>query len=181
MAKVKYEDARLLLQLYDLRRESLLRRARQWFLGQFNAYNWEEYQRKYIQGSEEERMVRMVTSYWNMASSIVRSGAIDEQLFFQNSGELLLVWDKVKPWIDGARMEVRPSYLRTLESVAEDYRDWRDKMNIKYAIKRKRPIVVAPPVAAYGEPPVSAEPIEKRKRGRPPKKRPRGRPRKRKR
>jgi hypothetical protein len=180
MAKAKYEDARILLQLYDLRREALLRRARQWFLGQFSAYNWEEYQQKFPPGSEEERMIRMVTSYWNMAASIVRSGAIEETLFFQNSGEMLHVWDKVKPWIDGARAEVRPSYLRTLETVAENYREWANKLNLKYTPKRRRsqPIVVAPSPAVSGEQPIG-EPVVKRKRGRPPKKRTRGRPRKR--
>jgi hypothetical protein len=180
MAKAKYEDARLLLQLYDLRREALLRRARQWYSTQFNAYNWEEYQRKYPKGSEEERMVRMVTSYWSMAASIVRSGAIDETLFFQNSGELLHVWDKAKPWVDGMRMEVRPSYLRILEAVAEDYRAWADKMNQKYAVKRRRtpPVIVASP--ASGEQPQNTSAlVDDRKRGRPPKKRDRGRPKKR--
>jgi len=177
MAKAEYEDARLLLQLYDLRREALLRRARQWFLGQFNAYNWEEYRRKFPQGSEEERMIRMVTSYWNMAASIVRSGAIDEQLFFQNSGEMLQVWDKVKPWVEGARIEVRPSYLINLESVAENYREWLAKINLKYTPKRRRAQNLAV-VSTSSELP-AGEPVEKRKRGRPRKKRLRGRPRKR--
>ncbi|MCX7919909.1 MAG: hypothetical protein N3A72_09970 [bacterium] len=178
MAKAKYEDARLLLQLYDLRREALLRRARQWFLTQFSAYNWEEYQRKYLPGSEEERMIRMVTSYWNMAASIVRAGAIDQQLFFQNNAEMLQVWEKVKPWIEGARMEIRPSYLQTLESVVADYTEWLEKMNAKYAIKRKRTIPTAPVLGVTG-PAEPAEPVLKRKRGRPKKRRPRGRPRKR--
>jgi hypothetical protein len=180
MAKARYEDARLLLQLYDLRREALMRRARQWYSTQFNAYNWEEYQRKYPKGSEEERMVRMVTSYWNMAASIVRSGAIEETLFFQNSGEMLHVWDKVKPWVDGMRMEVRPSYLRTLEAVAEDYRAWAEKMNQKYATRRRRtpPVVIAAP--ASGDQPISSgTPVVDRKRGRPLKRRDRGRPKKR--
>jgi hypothetical protein len=180
MAKAKYEDARLLLQLYDLRREALMRRARHWYMTQFNAYNWEEYQRKYPKGSEEERMVRMVTSYWNMAASVVRSGAIEETLFFQNSGEMLHVWDKAKPWVEGMRIEVRPSYLRTLEAVAEDYRAWANKMNQKYAVKRRRtpPAVVAAP-ATDDQPTSASAPAVERKRPKPSRKRDRSRPKKR--
>ncbi|MFB3895181.1 MAG: hypothetical protein ACE14V_02650 [bacterium] len=181
MAKAKYEDARLLLQLYDLRREALMRRARQWYMTQFNAYNWEEYQRKYPKGSEEERMVRMVTSYWNMAASIVRSGAIEETLFFQNSGEMLVVWDKAKPWVEGMRLEVRPSYLRTLEAVAEDYRAWSNKMNQKYAVKRRRTPPAAVSTSVSGDQSISTSaPAENRKRSRPSKKHDRGRLKKRK-
>jgi hypothetical protein len=35
--------------------------------------------------------MRMVVSYWEMAASIVNRGLIDEEFFFENSGEMVRV------------------------------------------------------------------------------------------
>ena len=83
-----HHDAELLLRLYDLRREEKLRRARAWFVGEFQAQTLEEDQRKHPPGSEESAYTRMTLSYWDMAASIVNYGLIHEQFFFENCGEL---------------------------------------------------------------------------------------------
>jgi hypothetical protein len=42
-------------------------------------------------GKQGERFHAMVVSYWEMAASIVNRGLIDEEFFFENSGEMVRV------------------------------------------------------------------------------------------
>ena len=41
--------------------------------------------------------MRMVGSYWEMVANIVNRGLIDEEFFFQNSGEQWFVWERLSP------------------------------------------------------------------------------------
>ena len=88
-----YEDANLLLRLYELRREERLRKAREWFIKNFHASTMEEFQKLCPLGSKENAFYRMVVSYWEMAASFVTGGILHQSLFAQNSRELLFVWE----------------------------------------------------------------------------------------
>jgi hypothetical protein len=117
-----YEDANLILKLYDLRREETLRKARSWFVGSFAASSTEEMFQKYAFGSQENSYVRMVISYWDMASSFVTSGVLNKELFFKSSGELLIVWEKVRPLTEGMRkMTGNPNAWSNLEQTGKAY------------------------------------------------------------
>jgi hypothetical protein len=123
-----HHDAELLLRLYDLRREEKLRRARAWFVGEFQARTLEEDQRKYPPGSEGSVYTRMTLSYWDMAASVVNHGLIHEQFFFENNGELSIVWDKVRHLIPALReMYKNPHAFENLEKVALRYEEWMEK------------------------------------------------------
>ena len=58
----------------------------------------------------------MVTSYWDMAASLVLNGAIDEQMFTDANGEHLVVFAKLEPFIGEFRTKLgNPTYLASLE------------------------------------------------------------------
>ena len=118
-------DAELLLRLYELRREEKLRRAREWLIGKFQADSVEEFERLYPPGSEENTLFRMAVSYWDMAASLVNHGLIKEDLFFENTGELWLAWEKVRHLAPGIR-EARkiPIAWKNLETLARKYEQW---------------------------------------------------------
>ena len=69
-----FESAQLNLQLYALRREPVLREARSWFLYEFNPESLEEL--RAIVGGDRNASFRMVLGYWDMAASLVTTGAI---------------------------------------------------------------------------------------------------------
>jgi len=118
-------DADLLLRLYDLRREQGLREARDWFIREFRADSMEDVYKRFPFGSKENDSYRMVLSYWEMAASIVNRGLINEELFFENSGELWTVWAKIKHLLPEARsMWKNPKLYRNIESLAEKYEKW---------------------------------------------------------
>jgi hypothetical protein len=74
-----FESATLNLKLFELRRETVLREAREWFLRDFNPETFAELVE--IVSSERNPSFRMVLGYWDMASSLVTAGAIDADAF----------------------------------------------------------------------------------------------------
>jgi hypothetical protein len=117
--KPTYDDANLLLRLYELRREETMRKARQWFAS-FSADDPEHLQKVSTPGSQENAYLRMVMSYWDMAASLVTSGVLHEDLFVQNSGELLFVWEKSRTFITQMRERMKnPKMMKSLETLAQ--------------------------------------------------------------
>jgi hypothetical protein len=117
-----YEDANLILRLYELRRDETLRQARNWFVAKFNAASAEEMMQKYPFGSQENTYTRMVASYWDMVSSFVTSGVLNQELLFQSAGELLIVWEKLRPLAEGMRkLSGNPNSWGNIEKVGNAY------------------------------------------------------------
>ena len=114
-----YEDANLLLRLYELRREEKLRKARDWFIKNFHANTIDEFQKLCPQGSEENAYYRMVSSYWDMAASFVTNGVLHRDLFIQNSRELLFVWIRICDMMPAWRERLKnPSIAKNIETLA---------------------------------------------------------------
>lgn len=117
-----YDDANLILKLYDLRREDELRKARAWFISSFRADSIQEVLEKYPQQSDESRYIRMVVTYWEMVASFLVSGVISHELFFQSGREMLFVWERIRQLTPSARdMFKDPTLYRNLETAAEAF------------------------------------------------------------
>ena len=112
------ESADLILKLYDLRREPVLREARAWVTGpEFLPTTYEEF--GHLAMGEKNAWFRMVVSYWDMAASMVTLGAIDGKMFAAAAGEHLAVYCKVEPFLKQVRDEWGfPDFLQHLETVA---------------------------------------------------------------
>jgi hypothetical protein len=112
----KHESANLILKLYELRREEVMRKARDWYLGEFNPASIDDITAAVM--SEKSGYYRMVVSYWDMAASLVNHGAIDPDMFTEANGEHMVVFAKIEPFIEGIReMSGSPQYLRHLENL----------------------------------------------------------------
>ena len=128
MSQISYDEVNLMLRLYDMRREPRLRQARAWFVENFHPVTPEEMMQKYPQGSEENTYIRMVISYWEMVASIVNRGLIDEEFFFENSGEQWVVWERLKPVVPAFRtMFKNPMVFANLEKHVAAMDRWREK------------------------------------------------------
>jgi hypothetical protein len=128
MSQPTYEDAALVLRLYDLRREDRLRKARAWFTSSFSAASVAEAMEKYPPGSDNNAYYRMVATYWDMAASFVVRGILHEELFFESNGEMLVVWEKMKVFVADLRtVRKNPTLYRNLEKGAVKYVAWLDR------------------------------------------------------
>ncbi len=112
----KTESADLILKLYDLRREATMREARNWMIG-FFPESAAEIMQAMING-ETSSYYRMVTSYWDMAASMVNHGAIDEEMFADTNGEHIIVFSKIEPFLSELRETIgSPKMLASLETL----------------------------------------------------------------
>lgn len=129
----KHEDADLILKLYDLRREKVMRDARTWFFT-FNPEKAEDFLDAMT--SEHSGHYRMVVSYWDMAASLVNNGAIDTQMFNDANGEHLFVYAKVAPFLPALRATSgNPDYLAHLEKLVTAIPDVEEKLaNIRQRV-----------------------------------------------
>lgn len=110
----KQKSAELILKLYDLRREEVMRQARDWFAG-FNPASTDEVVN--AARGEHSAYYRMVTTYWEMACSFVNHGAIDEEMFNDANGEHAFVFAKIHPYLEEIRAMTHPALLKHLEQV----------------------------------------------------------------
>ena len=108
----KVQSAKLILKLYDLRREAVMREARNWFFS-FNPESFDDIQRTSM--GEHGAYLRMVTTYWDMACSFVNHGAINAEMFTDATGEQVFVYAKLQPFLEQIRAAGNPTSFQHLE------------------------------------------------------------------
>jgi hypothetical protein len=111
-----FESAQLNLQLFDLRREPVLREARSWFLLDFNPESFQELLAALT--GERNSAFRMVIGYWDMAASLVTTGAIDADAFRAAHGEIFGAFSKIRPYLAELRaVSGEPEICKHMEAV----------------------------------------------------------------
>jgi hypothetical protein len=136
--KATATDAQLVMQLYDLRREPEMRKARSWWLGEFWPQNADEFLKVvWAAGTPENNWLRQVGGYWSMAASFVLHGALSEELFIQPavSGEMVFVFAKVQPFLKELREKMGdPQMFGNIEKVITGSKFGRERL--KLTLKR---------------------------------------------
>jgi hypothetical protein len=128
MSNVTHQQADLLLKLYEMRREPRLRQARAWFVENFHASSMQELMALCPFGSDNNAFMRQVLSYWEMCASMVNRGLIDEEFFFENTGEQWVVFERVRPVVNEIRTTFKnPLFLAQLEEHCKRLEAWRER------------------------------------------------------
>lgn len=122
----KFEEADLILKLYDLRRETKMRTARDWYFLEFNPESFEDFQKSLF--SEYSGHVRMVLTYWDMAAALVNQGAISLELFNETNAEHIAVFAKIEPFLPQLRESMSPRYCKNLEQLINATPDGRKQV-----------------------------------------------------
>ena len=114
----KQTDVMAILKLYELRRDEKMRQARAWFFSDFAPQSVTDIMKLYRDGEQASAHFRTVTSYWDMASSFVLNGALDEKMFFDANSEHIFVYAKIAPFLAEIRQLFNePEYLIHLETL----------------------------------------------------------------
>ncbi len=114
----KQNDVMAILKLYELRREPEMRVARQWYFSQFSPKSAMDIIALFRGGERASANFRMITSYWDMASSFVLNGGIDEKMFLDAGSEYIFVYSKIQPFLAEIRqMFQEPEFLINLETL----------------------------------------------------------------
>lgn len=95
----KQHDTLAILKLYELRCDEKMREARHWFMTEFRPQSGMDIVKLLVSGEKESAYFRMITSYWDMAASLVNNGGIDRQLFLDANTEHVVVFAKLQPFL----------------------------------------------------------------------------------
>jgi hypothetical protein len=110
--------AEVLLKLYELRTEPSLRQARAWFAFEFHPTSARDVLGTWLGPGHESAPYRMVTSYWDMAASLVNLGAIPSEMFNAANTEHFALYAKMRPFLQEIRAATNyPDYLMNVERV----------------------------------------------------------------
>ncbi len=125
-------DAQLILQLYDLRRESELRKARNWWVVTF----WPQTADEFIKvasalGTQENAWLRQAGGYWDLAASLVLHGTLHPDLFLEggSSGEMFFMYAKIQPILKELREKMQsPGLFNNVEKVIMSTKVGRERL-----------------------------------------------------
>lgn len=114
-------DAEIILRLYELRRETVMRQARAWVIGEFWPATAEDYFAVAMSAADPHNaFLRQVISYWEMAAAMVLHGAVSAELFVDCNAEGFLLLAKFAPILDSIR-ERMPTFLQKTSELVKRF------------------------------------------------------------
>ena len=112
-------DAELILKLYELRTETVMRQARAWVAGEFWPRSVDEFfEVLYDSGSDRNAWLRQVVTYWEMAASLVLHGALSADLFVDCNSEPFFILAKLSPLLPEIHAKI-PTYFSKMLQLIE--------------------------------------------------------------
>jgi hypothetical protein len=112
------KQAELILKLYEIRRETALRAARDYVGGEFKPKSVDDFVSLVKDGGKPSGHILQVYGYWDMVAAFVVHGALDESLIFDTCQEMYFQFGKIQPYLAGFREQMNlPEFLRSMETV----------------------------------------------------------------
>jgi hypothetical protein len=114
-------DAEIILKLYDLRRETVMRQARAWVIGEFWPNTADEYFNVATSSTDpHSAFVWQVNTYWEMAAALVLHGSVSAELFVDCNAEGFFLLAKFAPILDDIRQR-NPMFLARTSDLIKRY------------------------------------------------------------
>ena len=113
--KPDHHDAELVLRVYDLRREEVMRQSRHAINREFWPRAYEDVQAVLKPDHPQNAAYRQVASYWEMVYSFARHGIVHPEFWLENNGEGLFLYAKVAPYLERLREDWQPTAFRNAE------------------------------------------------------------------
>lgn len=126
------DDAKIVMRLYDLRRETEMRKARSWYGSWWPASAGEIVKMVSSPSNPQENAwFRQVNGYWDMAASFVLRGALNEEMFYDSGGEMWFILSKLQPFLKEVREKAGiPHAFVNVEKVATRTKAGRERLQM---------------------------------------------------
>ncbi len=111
---LKHRDAALTLQIYDLRREKVMRESRE-AMRTFVPTSLADIEALLKPSHPLNAAYRQVATFWEMIYSFARNDIMDADFLAENNGEGLLLLAKVYPYLEDIRAKSTPLAFRNAE------------------------------------------------------------------
>ena len=112
-----HHDADLVLKLYDLRREPVMRESRNAINAKFWPRNAEEAIAVTASDHPLNTAYRQTTGYWEMVYGMARHGIVHPDFLVENNGEGLFLYARIEPHLAAIRKATSPRAFRNAEWV----------------------------------------------------------------
>ncbi len=120
MSEQAIRQAELILKLYDLRRESVMREARSYIGGEFLPSSADELVSIVTTGGRHGSFVLQVYGYWDMVAAFVHNGALDAKLVYDTCQEMYFQYAKIQPYLAEFRQRMNlPEWMISIERLVE--------------------------------------------------------------
>src|SRR6201997_5177110 len=114
------QQAELILKLYELRRETVMREARSFVGGPFAPGSADELVQIVSAGDRKAGYVLQVYGYWDMVAGFVKHGALDAGLVYDTCQEMYFQYAKIQPWLPEFRRRMNlPEWMSNIERLIE--------------------------------------------------------------
>ncbi|HTR76811.1 MAG TPA: hypothetical protein VMH39_01815 [Gemmatimonadaceae bacterium] len=110
-----HHDAELVLRLYELRREPVMRDSRAAIAAKFWPRTFDDIAEVLKADNPLNAPFRQVVSYWEMAYSMARFGVINPEFLVESTGEGINFFARVHPFLDELRALRGPQELRNCD------------------------------------------------------------------
>lgn len=115
-----YQDADLVLRVYEMRREPVIRASRDAFNGTFWPKSYDDVKAVATIGHELNAAYRQLGTYWEMVYGLVRHGVVNTEFFMETNGEGIFLYAKLEPYLEQLRKDYSPLILLNTEWVAKE-------------------------------------------------------------
>jgi len=125
------QQAELILHLYELRRETVMREARSYIGGgDFLPASADDLVEIVTTGGRRGGFVLQVYGYWDMVAAFVRHGALDAALVYDTCQEMYFQYAKLQPHLAGFREKMNlPEWMSNLERLVEGSKAGRKRLS----------------------------------------------------
>lgn len=107
--EVAIRQAELLVKLYELRREPVMRSARSYVGGnEFLPRSLEDFLAVMCAGDQKTSYVLQVYGYWDMVATMVFHGALEEDLVYDACPEMYFQFAKIRRYVEEFRQKKQP-------------------------------------------------------------------------
>src|SRR5258708_6541151 len=129
-AEIAIKQGELILRLYELRREPVMRLARGYVGGAFSPHTAEEFVSIMIAGDQNASYVLQVDGYWDMAAGLVFHGALDSNLVYDTCPEMYFQFVKIRPFLqEFRRRSSLPELFQNLQKLVEGSEKGQARLN----------------------------------------------------
>ncbi len=108
-------DADLVLKIYDLRREAVMRESRNAINSKYWPRNADEALAVLKPDHPLNAAFRQTSTYWEMVYGMARHGIIHPEFLVENNGEGLLLFARVEPYLTQFRQAGSPRTFQNAE------------------------------------------------------------------
>jgi hypothetical protein len=115
-----HHDAELVLKLYELRREPVMRESRSALVTKFHPTSFDDVLAVTKGDHPLNAAWRQCTTFWEMTYAMARHGVVHADFLMESNGEGILLFSRIEPWLAEYRAQVSPMGFRNAEWVATE-------------------------------------------------------------